>query len=221
MKYFQIYFLLILSTLLLLGCQQSNKSASQIDNKSYINNFELLQENNSNDTRVRISSPKAIIDPISNDIEIFDSSIDILNKNKLEIQVQSGNSTLNNLTNTIKVFNNVNISFLDNENYFISTNSFNWDLNTSIIDIKNPLNINFNNTDIIASNGFFNIESGLLKIDNSIFNRTVYNSQDKAKYQILINSDVTKWFKNNNTLVFTSNDKQVETTINFLNIKER
>ena len=221
MKYFQIYFLLILSTLLLLGCQQSNKSASQIDNKSYINNFELLQENNSNDTRVRISSPKAIIDPISNDIEIFDSSIDILNKNTLEIQVQSGNSTLNNLTNTIKVFNNVNISFLDNENYFISTNSFNWDLNTSIIDIKNPLNINFNNTDIIASNGFVNIESGLLKIDNSIFNRTVYNSQDKAKYQILINSDVTKWFKNNNTLVFTSNDKQVETTINFLNIKER
>ena len=221
MKYFQIYFLLILSTLLLLGCQQSNKSASQIDNKSYINNFELLQENNSNDTRVRISSPKAIIDPISNDIEIFDSSIDILNKNTLEIQVQSGNSTLNNLSNTIKVFNNVNISFLDNENYFISTNSFNWDLNTSIIDIKNPLNINFNNTDIIASNGFVNIESGLLKIDNSIFNRTVYNSQNKAKYQILINSDVTKWFKNNNTLVFTSNDKQVETTINFLNIKER
>ena len=137
MKYFQIYFLLILSTLLLLGCQQSNKSASQIDNKSYINNFELLQENNSNDTRVRISSPKAIIDPISNDIEIFDSSIDILNKNTLEIQVQSGNSTLNNLSNTIKVFNNVNISFLDNANYFISTNSFNWDLNTSIIDIKN------------------------------------------------------------------------------------
>ena len=220
MKYFQIYFLLILSTLLLLGCQQSNKSASQIDNKSYINNFELLQENNSNDTRVRISSPKAIIDPISNDIEIFDSSIDILNKNTLEIQVQSGNSTLNNLTNTIKVFNNVNISFLDNENYFISTNSFNWDLNTSIIDIKNPLNINFNNTDIIASNGFFNIESGLLSIDNSILNRTVYNSEDIEKYQIQINSDVTKWFKNKNTLVFTSNDKQVETTINFLNIKE-
>ncbi len=220
MKYIQIYFLLILSTLLLLGCQKSNKSTSQIDNKSYINNFELLQENNSNDTRVRISSPKAIIDPISNDIEIFDSSIDILNKNTLEIQVQSGNSTLNNLSNTIKVFNNVNISFLDNENYFISTNSFNWDLNTSIIDIKNPLNINFNNTDIIASNGFFNIQSGLLKIDNSILNRTVYNSDDIEKYQIRINSDVTKWFKNKNTLVFTSNDKQVETTINFLNIKE-
>ena len=203
-----------------MGCQKSNKSTSQIDNKSYINNFELLQENNSNDTRVRISSPKAIIDPISNDIEIFDSSIDILNKNTLEIQVQSGNSTLNNLTNTIKVFNNVNISFLDNENYFISTNSFNWDLNTSIIDIKNPLNINFNNTDIIASNGFVNIESGLLKIDNSIFNRTVYNSEDIEKYHIRINSDVTKWFKNKNTLVFTSNDKQVETTINFLNIKD-
>ena len=66
MKYFQIYFLLILSTLLLLGCQKSNKSASQIDNKSYINKFELLQENNSNDTRVRIKSPNP--DQASQDI---------------------------------------------------------------------------------------------------------------------------------------------------------
>ena len=66
MKYFQIYFLLILSTLLLLGFQKSNKSASQIDNKSYINKFELLQENNSNDTRVRIKSPNP--DQASQDI---------------------------------------------------------------------------------------------------------------------------------------------------------
>ncbi len=219
MKYFQFNLLLILATILLLGCQKTHRSVSKIDNKSYINNFELLQENNSNDTRVRITSPKAIIDPINNDIEIFDSSIDILNKNTLEIQVQSGNSTLNNLTNTIKVFKNVNISFLDNMNYLISTNSFNWDLNTSIIDIKNPLTINFNNTEIIASNGLFNIESSILKIDNSIFNRTVYNSEGIEKYQIRINSDITRWFKKKNTLVFTSNDKQVETTIKFLNIK--
>ena len=221
MDIFTKYLLSLLSILPLLACQSTNKTKSntKLENKSFIKNFELLQENNSNDTRIRITSPKAIIDKISNDIEIFESSIEILNKNKVEIKVSSGNSTLNNLSNTIRVFNNANISFLNNEDYFIRTNSFNWDLNTSIIDIENPLNINFNNTNIIASNGFFNIDLNLLKIYNSRFNRSVFNSDGKEQYQIKINSDFAKWLKNENTLFFLSNEKQVETTIKFLNIK--
>ncbi len=221
MNIFTKYILSLLTILPLLACQSTNttKSNTKLDNKSFIKNFELVQENNSNDTRIRITSPKAIIDPKSNDIEIFESSIEILNKNKVEIKVSSGNSTLNNLSNTIRVFNNANISFLNNEDYFIRTNSFNWDLNTYIIDIENPLNINFNNTNIIASNGFFNIDLNLLKIYNSRFNRSVFNSDGKEQYQIKINSDFAKWLKNENTLFFLSNEKQVETTIKFLNIK--
>ena len=216
MKYLPIYFLLIITTLPLFGCQRSNKSSSQIDNKSYINDFELLQENPDNQTRVRITSPKAIIDPTNNNIDIFESSIELLNKNGQDFKVKSGNSTLNNLTNSIRVFNSVNISFLDNQDYYINTNSFNWDLNTSIIDINEPININFDNTRINANNGFFNIDSSLLKIDNSEFNRSIYNSKDEEEYQVKIISDFAKWFKKDNTLVFTSNEKQVETTINFL-----
>ena len=81
MKYLPIYFLLITTTLSLFGCQNRNKSSTQIDSKSYINDFELLQENPKNQTSVRITSPKAIIDPINNDIDIFDSAIELLNKN--------------------------------------------------------------------------------------------------------------------------------------------
>lgn len=221
MNIFTKYILSLLTILPLLACQSTNKTKSntKLDNKSFIKNFELLQENNSNDTRIRITSPKAIIDPKSNDIEIFESSIEILNKNTVEIKVNSGNSTLNNLSNTIRVFNNANISFLNNEDYFIRTNSFNWDLNTSVIYIDNPININFNNTNIIASKGLFNIDLNLLKIDNSRFNRSVFNSDGKEQYQIKINSDFAKWLKNENTLFFLSNEKQVETTIKFLNIK--
>ena len=162
--------MLIIITLPLFGCQKSNISSTQIDNKSYIKDFELLQENPNNQTSIRITSPKAIIDPTNNDIDIFDSSIEFLNKNGQDFKVRSGNSTLNNLTNSIRVFNSVNISFLDNQDYYISTNSFEWDLNTSIIDINDPVKINFDNTIINATNGFYNIDSSLLKIDNSEFN---------------------------------------------------
>ncbi|WP_269624816.1 LPS export ABC transporter periplasmic protein LptC [Prochlorococcus marinus] len=216
MKYLPIHFLLIITTLTLFGCQKSNKSSTQIDNKSYINDFELLQENPNNETSVRITSPKAIIDPTNNDIDIFESSIELLNKKGQDFKVKSGNSTLNNLTNSISVFNNVRISFLDKQDYYITTNSFDWDLNTSIIDINNPVNINFNNTRIKATNGFYDIDSSLLKIDNSEFNRYIYNVKGEEEYYVKIKSDFAKWFKKDNTLVFTSNEKQVETTINFL-----
>ena len=216
MKLFNIYLLLIISILPLFGCQKSNKSTAKIDNKSYINDFELLQENPNNQTSVTITSPRAIIDPRNSDIEIYDSSIVILNKNGIDFKVKSGNSILDNLSNNIRVFNNVNISFLKNSNYIISTNSLNWDLNTSVIDINNPLDINFENTKINASRGLYNIETSLLKIDNSKFNRIIKNSEGIEEYEVEILSDFAKWFKKNNKLVFTSNEKQVETTINFL-----
>ena len=216
MKSFNIYLLFILTIFPLLGCQKSNKSIAQVDNKSYINDFELLQENPNKETIVKITSPKAIIDPTINDIEIYESSIDILNKNGIDFQVKSGNATLNNLSNNFRVFNNVNISFLTDSDYNISTNSFNWDLNTSVIDINNPLDINFENTKINASKGFYNIDYSLLKIDNTRFNRKINNSEGVEEYQVEIKSDFAKWFKNDNKLVFTSNEKQVETTIKFL-----
>ena len=62
MKYLPTYFLLLISILPLLGCQKPNKSTTQIDNKSYINDFELLQKNADNQTSIKITSPKAIID---------------------------------------------------------------------------------------------------------------------------------------------------------------
>ena len=216
MKYIQIYLILTIILLPLFGCQKSRKSTSQLDNKSYINDFELIQENPNNKTSIKITSPKAIIEPTNNDIEIIESSIEILNKNAQDLKVESGNSTLNNLTNSIQVFNNVKISFPKKQDYYITTNSFDWDLNTYIININNPVNINFDNTKINATNGFYNIDSSLLKINNSELNRNIYNSEGEEKYQVKTKSDFAKWFKKGNILEFTSNERQVETTINLL-----
>ena len=91
---FSIYFILIITLLPLFGCQKSEKSDIQVDNKSYINDFELLQENPSTQTSIRVTSPKAIIDPTNNDIEIFESFIEIINKNGQDFNVKSGKSSL-------------------------------------------------------------------------------------------------------------------------------
>ena len=216
MRSLPIYYLLIIVILPIFGCKNINKPPTQIYNKSFLVDFELLQENPYNQNSLKITSPKAIIDPTNNNINIFDSSIVLLNKNGQDFKVNSGNSTLNNLSNSIRVFNSVKISFLDNKDFYINTNSLDWDLNTSIINIDDLVNINFNNTRIIATNGFYNIDASLLKIDNSEFNRYIYNSKGEEEYHIKIISDFTKWFKEDNTLVFNSNNKQVETTINFL-----
>ena len=212
-------FISLLSILPLTACQLSPNANIDFDNKSYINNFELIQENSTNDTRIKINSPKAIIDPTINNIEILDSSIEIINGLGDDVRIKSGYSNLNNSKNIISVYKDVHINILENNNSYIKTNSFNWDLNTSNINLNSPLSIYFNNTTIFSSNGFYDINLSVLKTYNNIFNTTIYNSNGKEKYQIEIISDIAKWVKSENSLEFISNNKQVESTIDFLRIK--
>ena len=212
-------FISLLTILPLTACQQSPNANIDFDNKSYINNFELIQENSTNDTLIKINSPKAIIDPIINNIEILDSSIEIINGLGDDVRIKSGYSNLNNSKNIISVYKDVHINILENNNSYIKTNSFNWDLNTSNINLNSPLSIYFNNTIIFSSNGFYDINLSVLKTYNNIFNNTIYNINGKEKYQIEIISDIAKWVKSENSLEFISNNKQVESTINFLTIK--
>ena len=209
----------IFSVLPLFACQKSQVNTKILDNKSYINDFELIQENTNNNTRVKITSPHANLDPSNNNIEITDSSIDILNTKGNDINIISGKSSLNNYKNLIRVYKDVKISLINNKNSFIITDSFDWDLSKSTIDLNNPLLINFDNTTISSSNGLYNIDSGQLEINNNIFNRNIFNKEAKQIYQIKIIADLARWNKDGNSLEFSSNDKQVEATVDFLSIK--
>ena len=214
-----LYILTSFTLFPLIGCQEPTIKSIVFDNKSYITNFDLVQQNSTNDIRVKINSPQAIIDPTNNDIEIIDSSIEIIKLNGPDIKVLSGKSTLNNSNNLIRVYDKVKISMLGKNKSFITTNTFDWYLNKSNIILNSPLYINFNNTKISSSNGFYNIDSGQLKIINNIFNRNILNKEGKPIYKIEIISDTAKWLKVNNSLEFTSTDKQVETTVNILSIQ--
>ena len=214
-----LYLIILFSVVPLMSCQKTNNNIVEVDNSSYISDFELVQKNQTNDSIIKIISPKAIIDNFNNDIKIFDSSIEISNKDLKDIKIKSGKANLNNLDNIIRVYNNVNISLVDSKNYFVNTESFIWDLSKSRINLDKPLDIDLDNTNITSSSGSYNIKLGELKIMNNYFNRSLFNKEGKEKYQIEITSDVAKWIKNKNTLEFKSNNKQVETTINILNIK--
>ena len=213
------YSLTIFTIIPLFACQNSKKNILNIDNNSYITDFELLQENTRSNNSIKITSPRAIINQSNNDIEIFDSLIEIINEDNRNITINSGNSILDNTKNTIQVFNNVLITMDNSKDYFIRTNSFNWDLNNSNISIDNPLNIFFENTNINSLSGSYDINSNLLKINNNIFNRSILNGEGKEKFHIRILSDIAKWLKEDNSFEFKSNKKQVETTINILSTK--
>ena len=214
-----INFIILLSVFTLLSCQKSKEANSDVDDKSYISNFELLQQNSTKDTSIRITSPKAIIDPTNNFIEVFNSSIEIINKMGQDIYINSGKSSFNNSKNLITVFNDVDISLSGDNNTFIKTHSFYWDMNTSNINLNSPLDINFNNSTLTSSHGSYNIDSSQLDLSNNVFKKSFFNLKGKELYQIQIISDNAKWLKSHNSIEFLSNNKQVETTINFLSAK--
>ena len=216
MNKFLIHLFTIITLVPVLACQKNKIKTNAVDNNSYINNFELIQKSPNNNNLIRITSPQAIIDPTNNDIEITDTIIEILKTNGEDIKIKSGKSRINNNANLIRVYKNVKISLINNKDSYIITDSFDWDLSKSNIELNKPLQINFDNTNIISYNGLYNINSGELKINNNIFNRNIFNKEGEKIYQIKIIADFAKWIKKESSFEFTSNEKQVETTINFL-----
>ena len=217
-RYF-FHLLIYIILLPLFACQKSEQKIIDSDQNSYIKDFELIQKNSLNDTTIKITSPNATIDQTTSDIEILNSNIKILNNKSNSIEIKSGKSTLNNSNNLIRVYNNVYISLLDNKDSYITTDSFEWDLNTSNMTLNSPLNINFKDTKIFSKYGSYNVNLNNLVLNESIFKREIYNIKAKEQYEIQITSDIIKWFKKDNILEFISDDNQVETTINFLSIE--
>ena len=66
MNKFPFFIFSIFTVLPLFACQKTQVKTIEVDNKSYINDFELLQENTKNNTRIKITSPQATLDPTNN-----------------------------------------------------------------------------------------------------------------------------------------------------------
>ena len=167
MKKLNLYLFILLTIFSSLSCNRNKKPKINLDNNSYLNNFELIQQNSINSTRIKISGPKAVIDSNNNNIEILDSLFEISNNEGNDISVKAGRSIFNNSNNFLRVDNNVYISLNESKDSFLETKSFDWDLNESFIILKEPLYTYFNNTKIKSYSGIYNIDQGELTITNN------------------------------------------------------
>ncbi len=219
MNKFIKYFILFFSFLPLSSCNRSIDLIKESDNNSYIDDFELTQKNESNNTIIKIKSPKAIINSSKNNITIYKSRIKILNKDQADIEVFSGEANLDNLNNVISAFNDVSINLINNKDSFIKTNAIKWNLNESFFDLNQEVNLNLKNTNLISNSGTYDINNNLLNLSNIYFYRDIYNNNNRKYLEFKIKSDKAQFISRDNTLIFTSGNNQVETTIDFLNVK--
>ena len=195
------------------SCQNSSNLRSEIDNKGYLTEFNLIQENPINNSTIIINSPKAIIDQKNNDLKIFDSSIEFNDTSNSNIFIKSGESSINQSTNTIESIDNVNISFGHDNLSNITTDKLFWNLDTSIIVIDSKLIFNFDDTKILSDKGIYFTNISQLILDNVFYQKNFTNAQGDQIYNIIIKSDSASWLKENKLLEFTSTNKQVESNI--------
>ena len=202
----------------LLSCKREVSTTDQNDNKSYLSDFELIQER-PNNTKIEITSPKAILSSISQNLEIYNTNVKITNFQGISYDIISGKSFLHNANQTIRLFNDVIITGFEKDDSKITTSEFTWFLDKSLINLDNNLKINFNNTKIYSTNALFNLNNNLMHLYSVEFYREINNQNGRNNNLVTIIADNAKWQKQDGIIEFTSNQKQVETTIDFLAVK--
>ena len=207
----------IFISLSLISCKSNTNLSNNNDNNTHITDFELIHENPANNTKIRINSPKARLDSSTQNIQIFKNEIEIINQPDKIIKIQSGNATINNATKFISAANNVIISDSEQPINSIETRQLYWDLNDSIINLDNELSINLPNTNIYSKKGNYDLNLDLVYLHEVLLTRTINTIDGFRSYEITITADKSKWLKEHNSLEFTSDNGQVETTIDLFN----
>ena len=147
----KINLLLIFSVFIsitLSSCKRNRNLQTNIDNNIHITDFELIHDNQLNNTKIIINSPKATLDSSTQNIKIRNNKMQILDKSDKNIKIQSGNATFNNTTKNISATDNVVISDSQNHGSLIQTSKLNWDIKNSIINLDNEIFIKHPNTKI-------------------------------------------------------------------------
>ncbi len=217
MKSNLVFTLSICMSLSLISCKNNRSIEKNIDYNSHITDFELIHDNPLNNTKIIINSPKAILDSSTQNIQIKDNKMEIIDKSETNVTIKSGNATFNNKTKIISATDNIVITDSQNQASSIETSMLNWNLNNSIINLDNEMLINLPNTNIYSKEGTYNISLDLIKLNDVLFTSTSNTKNGLTSYEISITADNTKWLKENNSLEFTSEKGQVETTINLFN----
>jgi len=208
---------IVFMLLTLISCRSNKSVETNIDNNTHITDFELIHDNQLNNTKIIINSPRAILDSSSQNIQIINNKMQIIDKSNKSIKIKSGKAALNNTTKIISATDNVVISDIQNQGSSIVTSQLNWNLKNSIINLDDEMLIKLPNTIIYSKEGTYDISLDRLDLKNVLFTRTGNNKNELTTYEINVTADKTKWLKKDNSLEFRSEKGQVETTIDLFN----
>ena len=211
--------LLSISLLITSSCKINRDNINKPDEYSYLTNFEMVQQRADKINKVIISSPKAILNPTNNQIDIIRSNIEIINNNGKKFNIKSGKALLDNSNKQINISKDVTIIGDNYDKSYIKTNSLTWNLEKSSINIQNDLTITLKNTKIYSINGFYDLNKGRIDLNSVELYRDIFNKNGFKSHSIIVLADRGNWVKENNDFKFTSGENQVETTVKFLRLK--
>tara|TARA_Y100001968_G_C19375455_1_gene727378 strand:+ start:480 stop:1136 length:657 start_codon:yes stop_codon:yes gene_type:complete len=195
----------------------SNNEEISTNNDFSITNFKLNQLDRAGRPHFNLSSTKATIDPITNDIEADDVAITIPSKNALFNKINASKALIDKVNNKLYLIDNVKLVGFKDKTSVLYANNIKWNINKQKIFINGNIRLKYMNTYITSSKAIYSEHTNEI-VFTGITNYTLYKDNISKFPLINLKADYAKIDNNSKKIEFSSTNSQVESIVN-INIK--
>ena len=203
-----IYKLIIIFPLLILGCKPSVNERNRIMQK--IDSLDMNVYSDQGEKMYRIISPNSSIDSVKLIFNSKNTTINLFKNKELEYIINSDKSKLSNNNRILELIGNVELKTVLQNNDILLTDYFIWNMDNSTYLLKG--NIKFENENIILTSN-----EATLGSDNIIefFNPVKYIIKKNNKSMYEISSENAFYNIKTKALIFKSTNERVRSKIYF------
>ncbi len=203
-----IYKLIIIIPLLILGCKPSVNERNRIMQK--IDSLDMNIYSNQGEKMYRITSPNSSIDTVKQIFNSKNTTINLFKDKELEYIINSDKSKLSNNNRILELIGNVELKTVLQNNDILFSDYFIWNMDDSTYLLKG--NIKFENENIILTSN-----EATLGSDNIIefFNPVKYIIKKNNKNLYEISSENAFYNIKTKALIFKSTNERVRSKIYF------
>ena len=203
-----IYKLIIIFPLLILGCKPSVNERNRIMQK--IDSLDMNIYSNQGEKMYRITSPNSSIDTVKQIFNSKNTTINLFKDKELEYIINSDKSKLSNNNRILELIGNVELKTVLQKNDILFSDYFIWNIDDSTYLLKG--NIKFENENIILTSN-----EATLGSDNIIefFNPVKYIIKKNNKSMYEISSENAFYNIKTKALIFKSTNERVRSKIYF------
>ena len=203
-----IYKLIIIFPLLILGCKPSVNESNRTMQK--IDSLDMNVYSDQGEKMYRITSPNSSIDIVKQIFNSKNTTINLFNNKELEYIINSDKSKLSNNNRILELIGNVELKTVLQNNDILFSDYFIWNMDDSTYLLKG--NIKFENENIILTSN-----EATLGSDNIIefFNPVKYIIKKNNKSMYEISSENAFYNIKTKALIFKSTNERVRSKIYF------